>query len=697
MMIDAHAGNAQTARKQTEKSMRESSPRGIAVVDVGYTNTKIALFSAQGELLAERKAASRHVPGPPYLHIDPEPMVDLCRTALPELDALLPIDAIVPTAHGAAMACLDGNGDLALPVMDYTSEPPPEIVAEYRKIMPSFAEALCPLLPLAITHGLQLYWQMRMWPDEFARVRTLLPWIQYVGYRLSGVPVTEISSMACQTHLLDIRARQPSRMARDLGWDRLFPRMAKAWEEIGTLKPEFRGEDFRGAGRVLGGVHDSTANFMRYVCAGLDRFTLVSTGTWSISFDPSTSVDVLDPERDTNTNTDVLGRDVCCSRFFGGKEFEAVAGGARGGGRIAGRRGGTGGARHACRSLLHHDERAGAGFARQGRVKGPAAAGDTEKASLAALYCALMVSEQLDAIASKDDIIVDGPFSQNKVLLSVLAALRPQQTVKASALRDGTTAGAAALALIEDGRLPAIALSLTEVRPAAIPGLDAYQSEWRRMAYAIRCHPKPEFSGAQSWIPAFAGMTAVIVVSLPIPAAAFDCAKAGTAVEKAICQDPAAKRLDDELGATYAALRASLAEPEQKMLAMSQKRWIARREFCGGQEDVTACAKERTAERLALLAGQPLSGPGAQGRLVPQFLVQEGTPAQYDIDIAVVRFAEPRTAGEQTLNRLADEVLAAAKLGPHGETGQAPYWRGKMHSPSSMPRPPSCRCAIPSM
>jgi hypothetical protein len=56
---------------------------------------------------------------------------------------------------------------------------------------------------------------------------------------------------------------------------------------------------------------------------------------------------------------------------------------------------------------------------------------------------------------------------------------------------------------------------------------------------------------------------------------------------------------------------------------------------------------------------------------VPQFLVQEGTPAQYDIDIAVLRFAEPRTAGEQTLNRLADEVLAGAKLGPHGETGQS--------------------------
>ena len=463
--------------------MREKTLRGIAVVDVGYTNTKIALFSGEGELLAERKAASLHRPAPPYKHIDPEPMVALCRSALPELDAMLPIDAIVPTAHGAAMACLDGEGRLALPVMDYVSEPPQEIVADYQKIMPGFEEALCPLLPLALTHGLQVYWQQRGWPEDFAKVATLLPWIQYVGFRLSGVPVTEISSMACQTHLLDIRAKAPSSTARQLGWDRLFPRMAKAWETIGALKPEFRGEGFRGEGRVLGGVHDSTANFMRYVCAGLDRFTLVSTGTWSISFDPSTSVDVLDPARDTNTNTDVLGRNVCCSRFFGGKEFEAVADGAPA----------EAASLDMVAALVARGTFAVPSFTMtsgpvpdslgKGYVKGAPSQGDAEKASLAALYCALMVSEQLDAITSKDDIIVDGPFSQNPVLLAVLAQLRPGQKVKASALRDGTTAGAAALAMIEDGTLPTIALKMTDVTPAAVQGLGEYQAAWRRMAY----------------------------------------------------------------------------------------------------------------------------------------------------------------------------------------------------------------------
>lgn len=478
-------GMRESARhKKPEGTMGQSRPRGIAVVDVGYTNTKIALFSPEGEVLAERKAQSRHVPGPPYLWIDPEPMVALCRSALPELDAILPIDAVVPTAHGAAMACLAADGSLALPVMDYTNEPPPDIVAEYEKIMPSFAEALCPLLPLAITHGLQLYWQMRIWPDQFAKVAALIPWIQYVGFRLSGVAVTEISAMACQTHLLDTRAQAPSKMARALGWDRLFPPMRKAWDTIGTLKPEFRGEGFRGEGRVLGGVHDSTANFMRYVAAGLDRFTLVSTGTWSISFDPSTSVDVLDPERDTNTNTDVLGRTVCCSRFFGGKEFEAVADGAAAEAATLA----TAAALVARGTLAIPSFTLTSGpvpgSQGKGHVLGAPPSSPEEKASLAALYCALMVSEQLDAITSKDDIIVDGPFSQNPVLLAVLAQLRRPQKVKASALRDGTTAGAASLALIDGDKLPTIGLKLAEAPAAVIAGLADYQARWKALAYA---------------------------------------------------------------------------------------------------------------------------------------------------------------------------------------------------------------------
>ena len=463
--------------------MHTSKPRGIAVVDVGYTNTKISLFSPEGVLAAEHRVASRHVEGPPYRHIDPEPMVALCREALPALDRILPIDAIVPCAHGAAMACVDAAGGLALPVMDYISQPPPGIVADYRKIAPGFAETTCTLLPMALTHGLQLYWQAQAFSQEFARVKTLMTWIQYVGFRLSGEAVTEISSLSCQTHLMDTRRQVLSSLVRGQGWAELFPRMAKAWETIGQLKPEFRGSSFRGEGRVLAGVHDSTANFMRYVCAGLDRFTLVSTGTWSIAFDPSTALDQLVEARDTNTNTDVLGRTVACSRFFGGKEFEIISGEVPA--EMASLDAVTQLVARGTLVLPSMTDSGGPvpGKGGRGKIGSPLPADDGERVSLAALYCAQMVSEQLDAIASCHDIIVDGPFSQNGVLLQVLAQLRPGQRVLASDLRDGTTAGAAAIALMDDGQLPIIGLELTEIPAAEIPGLATYHASWKEKAY----------------------------------------------------------------------------------------------------------------------------------------------------------------------------------------------------------------------
>ena len=205
-------------------------PRGIAVVDAGKTNTKVILFGADGKPVAERKVPSQNREGPPYRAIDPAPVRELCQKALPELDAILPIDVIVPCAHGAALACLAGDGTLALPIMDYTSEPPPEIIASYRRIEPPFSEVFGPLRPMALTHGLQLYWQQQSFAHDFEHIKTIVPWIQYVGFCLSGKLVTEISGMACQSHLMNIRDGGYSSLVKRMGWQPLFPLMARAWE-----------------------------------------------------------------------------------------------------------------------------------------------------------------------------------------------------------------------------------------------------------------------------------------------------------------------------------------------------------------------------------------------------------------------------------------------------------------------------------
>jgi sugar (pentulose or hexulose) kinase len=77
-------------------------------------------------------------------------------------------------------------------------------------------------------------------------------WIQYVAFLLSGKLVTEISSIACQTHLLNIRDGGYSSLVKRMGWEPLFPPMAKAkrWHRAVNFK------GFRGRGAVLAGVHD---------------------------------------------------------------------------------------------------------------------------------------------------------------------------------------------------------------------------------------------------------------------------------------------------------------------------------------------------------------------------------------------------------------------------------------------------------
>ena len=457
----------------TMSNAHNQSPRGIAVVDVGFTNSKVILYDAALNVLAERKITSPHHDGPHYREIDVGPILDFAAKALREVDAITPIDAIVPCAHGACIVSLKDNGTLSVPVMDYMSEPPPGLLESYKRIMPGFDESYSPLLPMALMHAMQLYWQQHVLPDDFAQTRTILPLMQYIAFGLGGRAVTEVSSMSCQSHLVDMRTGEASSLSTSQGWDKLFAPMAKAWEVVGQHK------GLKGRGDILAGVHDSNANFLRYLAGGQDHFSLLSTGTWIIGFDTDADMLKLDHARDIVANKNVFGKTVASCRFFGGKEFEVLSGGAAGDAASLG----------AVERLMQQGTLALPSFTDsggpmpgtggKGRIEGPAPKDAEERASLASLYCALMVSESLDALHSSHAVIVDGPFSQNNTFLTLLAALRPQQSILASEARDGTAAGAACLALMPDGALPNIKVAMREVRPASIPGLGDYQSRWR--------------------------------------------------------------------------------------------------------------------------------------------------------------------------------------------------------------------------
>lgn len=453
-------------------------PRGIAVVDVGYTNTKVILLSDRLEVLAERKITSPHQSGQLYPEINVEPMLAFFAKTLPELDQIRPLDRIVTTSHGACVASLDANGELTVPLMDYMAEPPQDIVKEYISRCPSYEETYSPQLPLALLHAMQLFWQKRALKEHFARTETILPLMQYVGFRLGGKAVTEISSMGCQSHLIDMNTLAPTKLAYEEGWANKYAPRVNAWDVIGSLKPEYRGANFRGTGEILAGVHDSNGNYLRYLSAGLKDFTLLSTGTWIIGFDSRADIRRLDRNRDIVANVDVMGHRVACCRFFGGKEFEIISRGVPG--EMADQQTAD---RLIARSIMAMPSFTASG----GPVPGTASKGrittklvsDAERASLASIYCALMVSESLDAINSRGEVIVDGPFSQNMVFLRLLAALRQGQPVKASRLRDGTAAGTACLALMPDGKLAHITIDMQLIEPAKSDRLQSYQNDWR--------------------------------------------------------------------------------------------------------------------------------------------------------------------------------------------------------------------------
>jgi sugar (pentulose or hexulose) kinase len=422
----------------------EQGLRGIAVLDIGATNTKLVLFAADLTILAEHTVPAQHHADPPYLAIDPRPVMALVARAVPEFDAQLPVDAIVPCAHGSAAALVDGNGQLILPVMSYEAEPPPEIVDGYAAIAPEFGEVFAPTNPLALTLARQLHWQETYFPAAFARTRSIMPLAQYFGFRLCGTRASEVSALGAQTHLWAPMARDYSTLAKERSWASKFAPLRPAWEPLGhaTELP------LRGRATVLTGVHDSNANLLRYL--GGPEFTLLSTGTWIIGFVQGIDIGRLDPASDQVCNTTVFGDPIASCRFMGGREFDLVADGAPA--DLA--------SIEVVRDLLERGVTAWPSFTTSGgpvpgalglgRIDG-ALRDARERASLASLYCAQMSALALRKIGNANRVIVDGPFASNAVYLEVLAACLPGQAVLAADEKNGTAAGAASLALTASG------------------------------------------------------------------------------------------------------------------------------------------------------------------------------------------------------------------------------------------------------
>jgi L-fuculokinase len=268
----------------------KARPTALAVLDAGRTNVRLVAVSSGGRILSSRQAPNAIKTGEPYPHCDVEHIERWLMAALRDFGERFEIEAVVPTTYGSTAALVDDAGELVLPVLDYESPKPAEVASAYAELAPWFEECFCPIDPGGLTLGRQLFWQSRTFPDEFARARWILPFPQCWAWRLSGVPASEVTSLGAQTQLWNPRAQAFSALARQQGWAEKFPPLRKAWAILGPLKADVAVRSRLPADTpVLCGIHDSSANFARYLAGGLEDFTLISSGSASNCRTPSSS------------------------------------------------------------------------------------------------------------------------------------------------------------------------------------------------------------------------------------------------------------------------------------------------------------------------------------------------------------------------------------------------------------------------
>lgn len=418
--------------------------RHVAVIDIGKTNAKVALVDLEHmREVAVRTSPNTVLRDGPYPHYDIEGLWSFVLDSLAAINREQPVEAVVVTTHGATAVLLDGQGNLALPVLDYEHAGPDALAAEYDAVRPPFEETGSPRLPNGLNIGAQIFWQMQTFPNEFARTASIVMYAQYWSWRLSGVLTNEVTSLGCHTDLWNPSARDYSSLVDRQDWRRLMAPVRQASDSLGPILPEIAVKTGLASGTpVHCGIHDSNASLVPHLFSRKPPFAVVSTGTWVVSMAVGGRAVSLDPARDTLINVNALGDPVPSARFMGGREFETIMSG-----------------REKQWDEADQESVLGRGVmllpaVQQGSGPFPALrskwipaepANDGQRTFAASFYLALMTATCLELIGADGPTILEGPFARNSAFARMLAAATGRPVVADRTGSTGTSVGAALL------------------------------------------------------------------------------------------------------------------------------------------------------------------------------------------------------------------------------------------------------------
>ncbi|MBX2871995.1 MAG: carbohydrate kinase, partial [Saprospiraceae bacterium] len=230
------------------------------------------------------------------------------------------ISAINFSSYGASWVHLDASGKPLTPLYNYlkpipdgTLEP---LYTRYGHSMELAKETASPPLEM-LNSGFQLYWLKRTQPKVFQQVRWSLHLPQYLSFLLTGIPLSEFTSIGCHTALWNFAdGDYHSWVRKELLADKLAPIVATDT----SINCKLFGKKIK----VGVGIHDSSSALLPYLRAEQKPFLLISTGTWSIALNPFNQALLTDAElaQDCLNFLRVDGQPVKAARLFLGQEYK---------------------------------------------------------------------------------------------------------------------------------------------------------------------------------------------------------------------------------------------------------------------------------------------------------------------------------------------------------------------------------------
>lgn len=228
--------------------------------------------------------------------------------------------AINFSTYGASFVHIDEDGKVLTPLYNYTKPLEKNLITSFlEKYGPkeSFLKTIgCYDLSM-LNSGMQLYWLKYRNPETYNKIKYSLHLPQYLSFIFTGIPLSEFTSIGCHTALWDYEKKDYHEWVYKEGINQILPAIVSTETSINM--------NYNGKRIKIGvGIHDSSSALLPYVRSIKKKFVLVSTGTWSITFNPFTDNPISQKSKnvDSINYMRINGKPVKATRLFLGNEYK---------------------------------------------------------------------------------------------------------------------------------------------------------------------------------------------------------------------------------------------------------------------------------------------------------------------------------------------------------------------------------------